>query len=264
MITSDFHLHTRVSVDATVGLDELIARAIEIGLTEIAITEHVDYNPADEGAGIYKPEEVYRQIVEAREKYDGQLIIRYGVELSEPHLYPAELAEIYRMPLDVVIGSIHYVGPYGVHQNFYDVYEPKEGIKKYFDDMLNMIRDADFDILGHLDYFARYASLRGLPDYNPEDYNEQIKQILSTLIERNIALEINTSGWRAPANHCFPHPTIIKWYYDMGGRMISIGSDGHKVEDIGKDINKAAELAKEIGFKEYHIYRQRKSVALPL
>ncbi len=264
MITSDFHLHTSASVDATVGLDELIERAIEIGLTEIAITEHVDYNPADEGAGIYKPKEIYQQIVGARGKYNGRIIICYGVELSEPHLYAAEMADIYQMPLDIVIGSLHYVGPYGVHLNFFDVYDFDSAIKAYFSDMLDMVRDGDFDVLGHLDYFARYASFRSLEDYNPEDYAEQIKRVLSTLIERKIALELNTSGWRAPANHCFPKPMIIKWYYEMGGRLISIGSDGHKVENIGRDINKAAELAKEIGFKEYQIYRQRKPVTLPL
>ncbi len=264
MITTDFHLHTKLSVDAEAELDGLVRRAIEIGLTEIAITEHVDFNPADEGAGLYNPTQAYEQILAARKKFDGQIEIRYGVELSEPHLYIDEMADIYKMPLDVVIGSLHYVGPFGVHLDFFDAYDDKTRLIKYFDDMLKMVSQSDMDVLGHVDYFARYASFRGLPSYNPEDYAEQIKSILSTIIEREIALEINTSGWRAPANHCFPKPEIIKQYYDIGGRLLSIGSDAHKEKDIGRDIDRAAMLAKDIGFKEYHIFRKRRRVSLPL
>ncbi len=264
MITTDFHLHTMLSVDAKVELDEVIERAIELGLTEIAITDHADFNPADAGAGIYNADQAYQQVLQAREKVDGTLSIRYGVELSEPHLYANEIADIYKKPLDIVIGSLHYVGAFGVHLDFFDVYDERTGLIKYFEEMLAMIMNADMDVLAHLDYFARYASFREMPSYKPQDYEKQIKDVLSGIIERKIALEINTSGWRAPANHCFPKPEIIDWYYKMGGRLLSLGSDAHKKEDIAKDIDRAAKIAKDIGFKEYHIFRQRQIYPMPL
>ena len=264
MIKTDFHLHTTLSVDASAEIDTLVESAIQRGLTEIAITDHVDYNPADEGANLYNPAQSYEMIVAARQKYKDKIILRHGVELSEPHLYTDETKEIYQTPLDVVIGSIHYVGRFGVHADYYDEYGPRTAAQKYFEPLLDMVRTSDIDILGHLDYFDRYASLRGLPVYDPQDYELQIKTILDTIIQRNIALEINTSGWRAPVNHCFPHPEVIRWYYRMGGRLISIGSDGHHAKDIGEGLDHAGKLLNDMGFREYHIFRERKPIALAI
>jgi len=264
MITTDFHTHTNISVDSSSSLDEMIVNAIKKGYTEIAITDHVDHNPADDGAGLYDPIKAYQATVDAQKKYAGQISIRLGAELSEPHLYTRENQVIYQLPQDVIIGSVHCIGPYGIHLNYFDAKQPDEAIREYFQFMLEMVRVGDFDILGHLDYFERYSFKRGLPNYNPEDYKVLITEILSTIIERNIALEVNTSCFRSNMNRPFPRYDVLEWYYKMGGRLISIGSDAHCPDHLGTKFDAIPGLLRQIGFQEYHVYRTRKPVPLAL
>jgi histidinol-phosphatase (PHP family) len=261
MIKSDFHIHTTISVDASGKIDDMVARAIEIGLTEIAITDHADYNPLDEGANLYKPREAYEQTVRAREKFGDRIIIRHGVELGEPHMFVEEIKEARKQPNDVIIGSVHFIGSHGVHADYFDAYPLEEGIRAFFEFTLELAKTADIDILAHLDYFDRYTTQRGYPAYRPEAHKGQIMPILETIIGRKIALEVNTSGYRSPANRCFPHPEVLKWYYELGGRRISIGSDSHKPEHMGCGFEQTEEVLRGIGFSEYHTFQGRKAEA---
>ncbi len=264
MINTDFHLHTIVSVDAYDGYSDIILSAIDKNLTEIAITEHVDYNPADEGAGLYNPQEVYNLTQKYSQKYADKITIHYGVELSEPHLYAEENKLIYSLKPDIVIGSLHYVGKLGVHSDLFDRLHHTQAINDYFDEMINMTESADFDVLGHLDYFVRYTAIRNIPNYNPLDFEKKIRKVLNTIIKREIALEVNTSGLRSKANTALPHPQVIEWYYQMQGKLLSIASDAHRAQDVAKDFDKVEKLLKNIGFTEYHIYRNRNPVSIPL
>jgi histidinol-phosphatase (PHP family) len=242
----------------------MVERAIELGLTEIAITDHVDHNPADDGAGMYNPDKAYQAALSARDRFGDRIAIRYGAELGEPHLYGRENERLYQLPVDVVIGSIHCMESYGVHSDLFDKVRPAEGITMYFQLMQDMVRQADIDILGHLDYFDRYTAARNIPGYRPEEYKDQITGILHTLLSRNIALEINTSGYRSPLSRPFPHPQVLTWYHQMGGRRISIGSDAHLPEHFGAGFREILKVLRDIGFREYHIYRARKPVAVPI
>ncbi len=264
MIKTDFHIHTNISVDSSATLEEMIDSAIERGFTEIAITDHVDHNPADDGAGMYDPVKAYNATIDAQRKYGDRIIVRPGAELGEPHLYTAENRALYQLPLDVIIGSVHCMGPYGVHSDLFDNKQPAEAIREYFELVLDMARQADMDILGHLDYFERYTTKRGIPGYEPQDYRPLIEEILSTIIRRNIALEINTSSFRSNLPRSFPGSDVLTWYHRMGGRLISIGSDAHLPDHYGTKFAELPPILRGIGFREYHVYRARKPVPLPL
>lgn len=266
MIKTDYHLHTDFSIDAQMSVEVLIEEALRKGLVEIAITDHVDHNPNDEGTGFYKPQRACSITRGYAEKYAGSISVHYGLELSEPHLYIEENKGIYALDPEVVIGSIHYVGDLGVHLNLFDELSLDEAIDSYFDAVVEMVSedDVDIDILGHLDYFVRYTSERALPIYDPRRFKGKIDRILSTIISREIALEVNTSGWRSKAYMLFPHPLILEWYKEMGGFLLSIGSDAHKKEDIAFGFDKTEEVLYKIGFREYHIYRERRPEAITL
>jgi histidinol-phosphatase (PHP family) len=262
MIKSDFHIHTTISTDASGEIDAMTARAIEIGLEAIAITDHADYNPLDEGANQYKPSVAYEQTVRTREKFGDKIKIRHGVELGEPHMFVEEIKEVRKQPNDVIIGSVHFIGSHGVHADYFDVYSPVEGIRAFFAFTLEMAKSADIDILAHLDYFDRYTTKRGYPPYRPEDYKGHIMPILETIIGRKIALEVNTSGYRSQANRCFPHEDVLRWYHDLGGRLISIGSDAHRPEHVGFGFDKVEATLRGIGFSEYCTFRNREMTAV--
>jgi len=233
-------------------------------LTEIALTDHADCNPADEAANRYDPDRAYETTELARRSRGSRITIHHGVELGEPHLFERQYRRVYQMPLDVVIGSIHYVGSYGVHSDLFDATEMSEGIGKYFDLVLEMVKASDIDVLGHLDYFERYTRRRDLGRYDPADFEARIRAILEAIIIRRIALEINTSGYRAGLDRPFPHPAVIQWYKEMGGTLLSLGSDAHRAEHVAGDLAQAAEILTRIGFKQYHLYRQRRSWSVSL
>lgn len=263
-IRSDFHLHTELSVDAEADADRLVRRAIELGLRAIAITDHADQNAADEGAGLYDPQAAYAVTQRLRARYGDDIVIRHGVELGEPDVYARQYAPIYASPVDVVIGSVHYVGSHGVHADYFDVFDVDEAIEGYFESMLTMVEQADIDVLGHLDYFERYTAARGLAVYQPDQHRGRIERILEVIIAREIALEVNTSGYRNGLNRFFPHSQVLRWYRHMSGSLLSLGSDAHRVEQVGCDLDRAATVLKAIGFKEYHVFCQRQSQPLPL
>lgn len=264
MIATDFHVHTKLSVDSKADPDAMVLGAVERGLTEIAITDHVDNNPADEGFGFYDPAAAYRQTEGLRQRHGGRITIRHGVEFGETHLYAREEQPVRDCPLDVIIASIHYVGSDGVHSTLFDRREPAEAIADYFRLMDAMVRSGDMDVLGHLDYFDRYLAQRNLPPYRPENYREQIMAILETVIARGIALEVNTSGYRSRPPRPFPHPEVLQWYFDLGGRRISLGSDAHQPEHIAVGFAETIPLLKAIGFVEYTVFQSRKPVWRPL
>ncbi|MFA5863801.1 MAG: histidinol-phosphatase HisJ family protein [Phycisphaerae bacterium] len=264
MIKTDFHLHTNMSTDSSATIELMVQRAIDLGLTEIAFTDHDDHNPADEGAGMYDPVKAYQASLSARQRFGGTIAIRHGVEIGEPHLFAKENQALYQLPLDIIIGSVHCIGPYGVHSDLFDHKTPAEGISEYFRLTLDMAKFADMDVLGHLDYFDRYTALRNIPPYNPNEYEDQISAILEVIISRNIALEINTSGLRSANPRPFPHPDVLKWHHRMGGRLICIGSDAHRPEQIAYGFEQTEDILRDIGFCEYHVFRARKPHCAPI
>lgn len=263
-ITTDYHTHTELSVDAHTTLVDNIRSAIDRGLTELAVTDHVDFNPNDEGAFLFDPVAAERATRAAAERFADRIAIRHGIELSEPHLYPDDIRPLYDAPMDVVIGSIHYVGPLGFHAELFDRIGRDDALGHYFDDMLAMARFSDIDVLGHLDYFERYARLKGLPPWDPSDFRQAVIPVLEAIIDREIALEVNASGLRTAPHVPFPHPDVLKWYRDLGGTLISLGSDAHRPEQVGQGLDHCAELLVAIGFREYHVFRGRAVHPLPL
>lgn len=263
-IQTDFHMHTELSIDARTTLADNIARAIDLGLTEIAVTDHVDFNPNDDGAFRFNADVAFAATQAARQRFGDRITIRHGMELSEPHLYPQLVAPLMTQPLDVVIGSMHYVGPYGVHSTLFDVMTPDDALPKYFAETLALAEASDCDILGHLDYFDRYTTQRNLPPYDPIKYRAMILPILETIIRRNIALEVNASGLRLDPNKPFPHPTVLNWYKQLGGTLLSLGSDTHLPEHVGSGLDRCAEILVSLGFHEYHTFTERKAVPRPL
>ncbi len=265
MIPPDYHIHTTFSCDAKASMEEMCQAAVALGLHEIGFTEHYDLNPVDTCYNWLKGDAWYAEIEQCRSLFAGQLIIRAGVEFSEPHLYPQGLQSLLEsLPFDYVIGSLHYVGTELV---FNDAYFHRRTMDQafidYFQELERMTLKRNFDILGHMDVLALAAKLI-YGAYDPSLYEQAIRNVLRNCIERDILLEINTQGLRKPAQILVPGEVILGWYVDMGGESVCLGSDAHHADQLGSHLEVALQAARQAGLKTITCFdkRERRQISL--
>lgn len=261
---ADFHMHTNFSSDATYPLEEMIEGAIKKGLKTICITDHEDLdwpNPTCEGEFQIDLERYVSTIDRLKGTYKDRIEVLLGIEFGlQTHLGEnyKKIATTY--PFDYMIGSVHIldgVDPHG-GKFFGGEMTDEKGYRRAFEITLENLKQCeDFDALGHMDYVVRYSKAREA-SYRPKDYMEMIDEVLKVLIYNNKALEFNTGGWKYGLAFAHPHHEILKRYKELGGEMITIGSDAHRPEHIAYDFHKVSDVLKACGFKYYTEFRQRK------
>lgn len=259
MYLFDYHIHSTNSGDGKSTVDEICKAAIKNGLREIVITDHFEPTKKNKEYSSYNPEKCNKEIVEAREKYKKRIKLKFGIEMGQSHKYK-EYGEKYlnKFNYDYVLGSIHKIGndldlsiiELISHLDYY--------CKMYLEELKGLAKNGNFDCLAHLDIISRYAANSGIR-LNLIDYKEEVSQILKIVIERGKGLEINTSGLRQKAKVCFPNLEILTLYKNLGGEILTVGSDAHLANDIGKGLLEAYEMAKVAGFKYLTTYDNRKS-----
>lgn len=264
MIPLDYHIHTRFSEDGHATLEAMCLRAIELGVPEIGFSEHWDVGPYEKKPRYYKPEPWYAELERLRGLFAGKLVLLAGIEIAEPHLYPQETAEVLqRAPFDYVIGSVHFVGRNFMFKGeYFQNHSADEVFDGYFDELGRMVRTADLDIVAHFDIPAR----TGIPifGYDPLRYEERIRSVLKTCIERSLALDVNVSGLRKPARNIMPDPVILKWYAEMGGQRITLGSDAHRLPEVAQHLEKGLAAVRAAGINRITHFERRQALLLPL
>jgi histidinol-phosphatase (PHP family) len=263
-IPLDYHVHTCFSEDGDETPEAVCQRAIHLGIPEIGFSEHWDVGPYEINPRFFKPEPWYAELERLRNLFPGRLVIRAGIEVAEPHLYSAEAAEILqRLPFDYVIGSVHFVGKNMVFDTgYFRAHTADEVYAAYFDEMDRMVRSADLDIVAHFDIPARTA--KPILGYDPVRYERRIRSVLKTCIERGLALDVNVSGLRKPAQILMPHPLILQWYAEMGGRRLTLGSDAHRLPEVGLLLEKAIQSIRQVGINAILQFERRQARFLPL
>ena len=238
---SDLHNHSNFSEDSTASMEDMCLSAIDKNISIIAFTEHADMNPADSGYLFFDEKRYSIEIKKLQKQYSGKLKILKGVEFGEPHLFPAAFKEIKKCDYDIILGSIHMIDDLFVGDNkILKKYTLKKLFRKYYELMLEMVDFGGFDVLAHFDFPKRYYHMSHSDD-------DLIDEILRTIIKKKIALEINTSPLRKGLGECSPDFEILAKYSSLGGKMITIGSDAHRPEDIGADFIYAHRLIQSVG-----------------
>jgi len=265
MIPTDYHLHTTFSCDGKSSMVEMCQAAMLGEFREIGFTEHYDLNPVDDCYDWLKADAWYAEIERCRRLFEGQLTIRAGVEFSEPHIYLQGVQTLLsRLPFDYVIGSLHYVGAELIFsQEYYRLRTADQAFQDYFTELEQMTRIGDFDVLGHLDIPALTAKLI-YGEYDPCRYEAIIRAVLRNCIERCIVLEVNSQGLRKPTHLLVPGEEILRWYVEMGGDTISLGSDAHTSDQMGMHLEAAVQTAREAGLKTLTCFEQRQRRQIPL
>lgn len=260
---SDNHIHTKFSADSDALPDKMIEAAIVRGMKSVCITDHMDKDYFVDGEEwVFDLDEYFEELRLLRAKYQERIEVRIGVELGmQPHLhlYSKQITGGY--PFDYVIGSVHCVGgkdPY--YPEFFEGRSDKEAYRETLQETIKNLKEIeDFDVLGHLDYVVRYGSKKE-ESYSYKTFSDEIDTILKFLIENGKGLEINTGGWKYGLPFAHPHPDILRRYKELGGEIITIGSDAHKPEHVGYDFQKAKELLCENGFVFCTEFTERKAV----
>jgi histidinol-phosphatase (PHP family) len=258
---SDFHIHSHHSFDSEQDSSEIIKKCIELNMKEMCFTDHNDFNwpIVGENADL-NVKEYFNELSDLRDRYSKDINVNIGVEcgLSDANV-SLNRNLISTNPFDFVIGSCHEVDnmdPY--YPEFFEGKTDRQAFERYFETLSKCVEDFDnFDVVGHIDYIVRYSPNKAA-NYSPADYSDYIDHILKTVISRGKGIEINTSALSKGFGFTNPCSDIIKRYKDLGGEIITIGSDAHKACFIGCAFDKAGDILKEIGFEYYTVFSGRK------
>ena len=261
MILADCHVHSCFSSDADTPVEQIIEAAIAQGRKYFYLTDHhdFDYPIGEDGRDFQLPREDYTlRLEQLRDAYKDKIELRIGVEMGlMAHIADKINDYVSGYPFDFVIGSIHTINLIDIAHNEYYEHKTKDEVHElYFKTMLECVKHCDyFDVLGHLDYVRRYGPFVDKSiDY--AKYQELIDEIYKLLIAKGKGIEINLSGYRV-FDESLPNYDQVKRYYDLGGRIITIGTDSHQKEYIGKHLDKALKMCEAIGFKDITTFTKR-------
>ena len=265
----DAHLHTNLSPDSDVPIDVYAEQALERGIAEIAITDHVDFEPGAPALGYATFAEREHVVRAAAERWaDRGVAIRFGVELTYDRTWHDDVRDhLARHRYDFTIGSVHdRVGsPYAPSRVAAWVAgrSLREVVAPMFDEVEAAARSGLFDVIGHIDVVKRYlhpyvtaADLAAVPElYEP---------ILRALVDSGTALEVNTSGLRHGVAETYPSPAIVQRYRAMGGRAVTVGSDGHRAAQFAWALDDGYAAVAAAGFEALTFRRGGQPVSIDL
>lgn len=274
MIKADYHFHSAFSTDGISELEDMVLSGISRGLKYMCITEHMDYDSAmstDERVRKEYPDDatpfvcdtkaVYTEFCMLKEKYKDKIRLNFGMELGlHPRLFAHYKEYIEEYPFDFLIGSSHEVyadDPY--YPEYLKGRNAVEAYREYFKYELLCAKELKgcFDVYGHIDYALRYnRPVDFVFDYG--EYADILNPLLETIVSNGSGIELNTGGFSYFKDNPNPHRDIIKKYRSMGGEIITIGSDAHKTQDVGRYFEQAKAILEECGFRYYTVFEGRK------
>ncbi len=276
----DYHIHTIHSPDAEGEIIEYCARALSLGLREICFTNHAEMDPDRDdnifhSDGQHQPishdqlRRHHEEIRRAAEIFAPKgLTVRSGIEIG---FYPGmetRLSELTRsIEYDFWLGSIHCLNHACIdssreYQPYFSRHSARQLIEEYYAAVLQLVQSRLFDALGHIDVYKKYGiGYYGADiDYLPRDL---LTAVFDAVIQTGICLEINTAGLRR-IQQFYPSTEIMKIARDRGVKRLTIGSDCHQVNDLGKGIKEGLDYAKSFGFSSVYAFSRRKPTAVKI
>lgn len=264
MINIDQHVHSTISHDGISTISEYMNIAKNYNIKEITFTEHYDdYNGIDTILKTLNVDEYKKQYY--KNKDDSSLKTNFGIEIGlRPESYDLISNMVKNNHFDFIIGSSHITcgKDMAYDKTFFEELSPRQAIRNYLNEVLENIKlyKKEFDVYGHIDYVIRYiiryyGNVMTKIDYN--EFKEILDEILKSIIKDDKGIEINTSGIRYGLNSCHPNIEIIKRYKELGGKIITIGSDAHRVEDLASNFDIVYDMLEAIQFDTITIYHDR-------
>lgn len=263
---SDSHVHTDCSKDAVDPAMMMCESAARLGLYSLTITDHCECNT-------FKSEEYDKSIMQsyfeakkASAVFSGRLHVYSGVELGQPMQDKSAAEQVLNLyEFDFTLASVHNViGKKDFFELDYSTEKTDDLLERYFDEIMEIMEWGHFDSLAHLTYPWRYIVGEHHIPISMERWTNRIDEILKALIEKKKALEINTSGFRQKIGVSMPDLPILQRYRELGGKLVTLGSDAHRWADVGAGIERGMEVLQKAGFHHFMIYLSHQPKALPI
>ena len=260
MYLTDYHLHTKFSVDCDAVPEQVCEAAIAQGLSEIALTDHMDLLSDKPYSYILDCPAWYENMKMLVDRYSSKIKIKMGVELGQPQCHPSEAqAFLDQYPLDFIIGSIHNLDN-DVDVYYYDFQKNdyREVYPRYIQAMKVLATDWDFDVLGHITYPSRYVTQKTGIHPDVMVWQDLFAEVFRILIARGKGLELNLSGIVRGGGDPMPVPELMKLYRQCGGEIVTVGSDAHFAAQAGTVSRLGQEMLQQLGFKYITVFKDRK------
>lgn len=273
----DYHVHSEFSDDSTRLVEDIVLDAIKMNMQEICFTDHVDYGIKPDHCEFLDAWEdidltismnvnypvYFQSLNELKEKYKNEISIKQGLEFGiQSHRLKSyeKLYQQYKDNLDFVILSIHQVNDLEFwNYDFQNGKTEHQHYQAYYQEMYQCVQNFHhYSVLGHMDMLKRYDDRE---DYDAFEQNKEIiTDILKYIIADGKGIELNTSSVKYGLDDTMPSQNILKLYYDLGGRILTIGSDCHNKGELGAHIEEMKTLLKNIGFKEFCTFEKMQPI----
>lgn len=260
-------MHSEISPDAHFPMEEMCRAAMEKGLQEVAFTDHYEFYAHGVKRKWFHEEylkQYFETVERCRKQFEGKLTVKSGMEFGQLHLEPEKTTEIVEnWPFDFVLGSVHKIENVDLGQ----ITVTKENAEwigdAYYYHLLELSETGDFDCLAHLDYFKKHCARQGLPDLY-EKYQPFIRRVLENVIKRGKGIELNTACMGGLLEETMPGPSTLALYKELGGTIVTVGSDSHRPERVGYGFDVVYQELKAAGFGAIAVYKERKCTLQPL
>ena len=264
----DTHTHSTFSRDSICSVAQSAQAAIAAKLCGISITDHLDIGSPKGSVGDCLDIDSQQSAIQTCiDQYGAQVNIYAGIEIGlQLHCLDEIKKVVSAHNFDIIIGSIHLVNQIDPYVGaFYVGKSLKESYREYLEYYIDCVRMfGDFDVLGHYDYISRYSPYKEKTLYY-RDFKDQFDTLLQIAVANGKALELNTRSF-LPRNGQPPpqfDPDVFKRFRELGGEMVTLGSDAHDTERLGEHFGYYAAKLKQCGFRYLAHFKARKPVFVP-
>ncbi len=268
----DFHVHSEYSDDSEASLSSIIEKAISLGTSKICITDHhdIDFTVQKPGGMDFQLDtDAYLDALKSlRDKYQDRIDIRFGVELGLMNTIVDKVNDYTNKytDFDFIIGSshlVHGVDPY--YPAYYANRTETEALRDYFESILENVSLIDhYNVYGHLDYVVRYCPSKEKA-FIFDDHKDIFEAIFKIIIQKGKGIEINTGSLYKGMSYAHPHMEILKLYKNMGGEIITVGSDAHDPKYLCYGFETyVRDVLTALGFKYFCTFKEQKPEFNPL
>lgn len=265
MYLADYHMHTQFSPDASHSMTEMAKAGIAMGLDEICFTDHIE--PLVWGKtdlrGPYDWELLRTDYAKVQADVGERIQLRLGIELGDAQWAPEHIDHLLQgaPELDFVIGSIHMLSAGFGGLDLYDFAPENDaqarlGIRDYLEQVQELAEYGKFSVLGHLTLPLRYLNENRGFHLTFDGFEAEVESVLKTLISNGCGIELNTNRGNTP----LPDAKWLKLYHDLGGEIITLGTDAHDPRFVGCAVRERQELLRECGFRRFCTFEKRNPI----
>ena len=265
MFKADLHIHSYKSFDAdkNATVANILETSKKRGLDQIALCDHYDVNWVATGENPDIDFKHSRELIDkAKLSIPNNVDFLLGIELGQPHHLPDKSRQVLaENNFDFILCSLHNARNepdfYYIDYKNINILNLIRIFEKYNDELCELANWGDYHSLAHITYPVRYFSINNI-HISLKKYYDLYKKLLSLLIHRGIALEVNTSGLRKKINATSPSFDILEIYKALGGELITVGSDAHNLSGIFGGITYTYECLLKLGFKYISVIKDGK------